>query len=270
MNKLFLSTAKIGATLILIGTLQSCSVFKKKTKLPGIPSENTSVMSPKKSDAKSYLKTAITYTTFEGRSDVSYADENTSQNVELIMKSIKDQKTYLEVRGSMFGLTAVVATALATPDTVKAISKLEGVYYQYSIAEAAQLINAPVDFSQLQQLLVGNPLFIDGKITSFTTEGTIAKIIMTKEGFVQTLFYNTENHQLQQLFLNNDAQQFECSIFFNNYRTLDNGFIFSFERIINFKYQGKASSVEMKFSNAVFQKPVDIKFNIPKTYRQVR
>lgn len=213
------------------------------------------------------LAQAIQYTHWKGKAASNFQGAGMDQDITLTIESIFQKQTYLAASAGMFGLSVQAATALATPDSIKALDKINANYYAYEMDQAAQLINAPIDFEMLQALLVGNPILKNAKVKHWSLEDSVAKIVRTVQDFEETLEYNTQTRHLKRITLLNVHKNFRAIVDFEDYRQALPAKAFAYKRQIVLDYEGQRSRLSLSFTEVNFKDPFEIKFSIPTSYR---
>lgn len=220
-------------------------------------------------DPRILLKKKTHYHFWSGRAEVDYKDPSNTQSVQLQIQSIYQNQTFLSVRAGGFGIYMEAATAWADADSVKAVNKINTEYYVYSFAQASKLLGAPLNFTQLQDLLVGNPLFDEGRIIAYDTLKNGVSLVSEKDGYLQSLFFEKNTMQLKEIKISNEQQQFDASITLSDYKMVDHTALFPHQREIIINWEGRQTVVNMNFIKVDFKTPFSIDFKIPKSYRLV-
>ncbi|GAB3005615.1 DUF4292 domain-containing protein [Niabella terrae] len=208
----------------------------------------------------------IDYETFSGRIAVDYADDKgkgNSFNVKLQMK--KGELVWLSATGP-FGIEG--ARVLITPDSVKIVNRLQREYIATGTDYLKQKMGLPVDFNTLQELLIGNPVFVN------TTNATITKneggyqISSQTEQFrnlLQVLLpgYLPASSQLEDL---DSSQQRAAHLTYGNYIDVE-GQLFSVKRQIDVNYKS-GLHIKMDFESHSFSSPLNTPFSVPSGYKR--
>lgn len=247
--------------------LQSCWIRKPKPK-ENIEHKDTVLVSNLKPEQ--LLKRKIHYYFWSGKVNADYDDGTIAQTVELLVQSVYNSQSFLSARAGSFGITMEVAAGLAEPDSIKAINKLEACYYLYSIDEAQKLIGTPFSFSQLQNLLVGNPLFDTGRIVAFDTLINGINLVSEQDGYIQSLFFEKHTNTLKEIKILHEANNFEATINLSDYRWVDNKVFFPYHREIIIYLGERQTTMILDFTQVDFVNPFKIQFKIPRTYRLIR
>lgn len=262
---------KLGLVFLLLMTMpfcfQSCWIRKQKPK-ENIEQKDTVWVT--KLNPEQLLKQKIHYYFWSGKVNADYDDGNIAQATELLIQSVYNSQSFLSARAGGFGITMEVAAGLADPDSIKAINKLEASYYLYSIDEAQKLIGAPLSFSQLQNLLVGNPLFDTGRIVAFDTLINGINLVSEQDGYLQSLFFEKNTNALKEIKIVNETKQFEATISLSDYRWVDNKVFFPYHREIIIHLGERQTTMILDFTQVDFVNPFKIQFKIPRTYRLIR
>lgn len=145
---------KILFTLTIVTSLAAISC-KSRKHLPkeGFRHFDSAVFSGNAS-SDSLLRKDWTY--FSGRLETDFYSEsqNLSGNISLRMK--KDSILWFSASVSI-GLQ--VAKGIITRDSVKILDLYEKKYYQYTIKELGNMLGAEVSLRELQNIILGNPVF---------------------------------------------------------------------------------------------------------------
>lgn len=216
--------------------------------------------------AAAYLQTHKNYTTFQGSAQANYKSAKDNHDIDINIKSTHKEATFFNVRAGALGLTMEVAAGLAKTDSITIVNRLDRTYYEMDYKTAAKLLHAPLDFKAIQNLFIGRPIIEDGNITQQVFEENMAIITMEKEGFIQTLYYNTESKLLEKLTLQNNAQQFECNIQYTDYKNFSNLYTFPYHQNISIHYQNNLINLDLKFKSIEFNNKVNYDLKIPRSY----
>lgn len=253
------STVRIIKTVFLLGIvitfLASCGGAKHTTE---------TVVNTKKMKPEEYLAQSINYKTFSGKAQMQYSGDGDSQDFTANIRMNKDKDIWASI--TALGGMIEAARAYITPQELKAINRLKRSYYQLSYEEGLSLLQAQVSFEDLQNLIVGNPLMSDNKITSDSETENEVKIVVTKDDIKETLLYDKKTGTLQSIELNSDARAFQCIIKYSAYGPTTGKQPFAYNRILDITNKGKKVQLTMNFNKAELDIPVDVSFSIPSSY----
>ena len=158
---------------------------------------------------------------------------------------------------------------LISPDSVKIIDKLKKVVRLRSVSFLQQEIHLPVDFKALQDLLIGNPVFLDTTNILFYKKEQIGLSLMCIGSlFKNYLTLNPENNTMMHSKLDDTDPMHArtCDLTYGEYEQKDN-IRFSTYRKISVAEKSKLD-IELNFSQYSFNKPLSFSFSIPKNYKR--
>ena len=98
--------------------------------------------------------------------DVDYVGgDGKKENANAILRMYKDSVIWIAVTG-LFGIEGL--RAYITKDSIRIINKLDKIYTGRSVAYVQEVSGLPLNLHSLQELLIGNPVFLDSNIVSYT------------------------------------------------------------------------------------------------------
>jgi hypothetical protein len=163
---------RLSFVIILIGLLASCRSTKKIqtaiTKKDTAQVTHTTV----KTDTTNYIRTVmqsvsanrIDFKTFSAKVNVDYRDaDNRDYNLNAFVRIYKDSLIWISVN-SILGEALRV---YITKDSVKLLDKQNKKYIARGMNYIQSITSLPFDFQTLQDVIVGNPAFIDSNIVSY-------------------------------------------------------------------------------------------------------
>ena len=213
------------------------------------------------------IRNKIDFTSFSAKAKVEYTANGNSNDATAYVKLLKDSVLWLSLRGPL-GIEGV--RVLITKDSVKVINYLENNVQLRDINYLEEVASLPFDFATLQDLLIGNSVFIDSNITSISNLDD-NKLQVTMEGYIfnhVATFTGTDYRLLESRLSDSDpVQPRTCSIVYSNY---DNGagVPFSTGRHINFT--GKSNvELNLEYKSYTFNQAVSFPFNIPDDYKRL-
>lgn len=243
--------------------ISSCRTPAKTVSTPTEPAPFT-----KSFQAQDYLNSLIQYQTFSSKANINIRTANDNQSLSTNIKMRKNKDIWSSVQA--LGGLMEVARGYITTDSLKAIVRIGKKAYQLSYEEGLQLLQADIEFSALQNLIIGNPLIEGGKIIKSYEDSLLFNIDIQKGDYYQTLSYDKSTHLLQTLVLKAPKKSFECKVNYKNYKPLAMKEAFAHSQSIQIINKGEAIFVEMNFSNVQLNTPLEMQFSIPSSYTIVR
>jgi len=234
----------------------ACKTVSKTTSQP--------IQATKTFTTEEYLANQIDFKSFTGKTDLNIINKDGNQKVNANIKMRKGKDIWSSVL--VLGGMVEVARAYITPDSLQAIVRIGKKSYNLSYEEGLKLIQAQVEFPVLQNLIIGNPLMDDGKISDSRIKDSLMVITMGKDDFTQVLSYQVSTHLLQKTELSSAKKNFKCTILYSNYKPLALKEPFAFTRNLEIDNNGTIIKIDMNFEKAEINTPVEINFSIPNNY----
>jgi hypothetical protein len=268
---LFLVVASITMSCRPTKKVQSIqtAITKKDTAQVVIVKENPVVDSVAivKDILKRITQQKIDFKTFNAKIKVEYNGQEESQNVTAYLSIVKDSIIYVQIKGflGIVGLQAKI-----TKDSVTIVSKIpDHKYVQYrTIFYLQEVTQVPFNFTTLQDVLIGNPVFLDSNIVSYKAlNNNQMLVLMIGNVFKHLITFDKENLLVIHSKLDDvDIQRNRtCDITLSKYNTVGN-FQFSTFRNISVAEKSKLD-VNMEFKEYSFNEMLKYGFTVPKNYK---
>jgi hypothetical protein len=209
---------------------------------------------------------SIDFTTFSAKIDVDYADvEGKKYNVNAHLRMYKDSVIWVSIT-AIFGIEGL--RALITPDSVKILDKQNNTYTARSVSYLQEVTALPLNMSSLQQLLIGNPVFLDSNnIVSYNqTEQTIS--MLSAGSFFTNLFTIDRSNRFIQSSKLNDVDELRnrtCYLYYSAYED-KKGVNFPTKRRITVTEKGNLD-IKLDFKQYAFNETLSFPFSVPKKYK---
>lgn len=213
-----------------------------------------------------YISQQVHYKTFSGKAQMEYTSGDNSQQFSANIRMNKGKDVWASVIA--LGGLLEAARAYITPQELKAINKLERKYYRLAYTEGLALLQAEVSFDDLQNLIIGNPLMTGSKIEKSEETETQMTIYVSQDDLHEALVYDKKTGTLRQIDLSAPARGFSCRIQYNGYAPTTGKQPFAFKRAINITNKGKNIKLDMNFTKADLDMPVEMPFTIPSGYEK--
>ncbi len=249
------------ASVIMLTLGQACSSTKKVTTV-------TEPVKPENQEKKpeDYLAQTIAWSSFSGKADMHFENKDQNQDFTGNLRMHKGKDIWASVIA--LGI-AEVARASITPDSLRAMIRIGKKAYALSYQEGLELIQAQVEFPVLQNLFVGDPLINNVPVKSAINQDSLITITVVKDDFTEVLTYNKKTSTLQELQLNSDRRDFKCNIRYEKYGPITGRQPFAFNRYVVISNKGEEVKLNMEFSKAELDVPVETNFSIPDSYQRM-
>ncbi len=212
----------------------------------------------------SILGQRINYTTFSGKLDVEYTDdEGKTYDVNAHIRMYKDSAIWISVT-AILGIEGL--RAYITKDSVKLLDKQKKVYTARSLSYLQEVTALPLDLSSLQDLLIGNPVFLDPHIVSYSrTQGSIS--LLSIGSFFKNLITIQDDSKWVLSSKLDDMEGTRNRTCYLSYSDYENkkGVNFSRQRSIHVA-ESKKLDVKLNYRQYDFNETLSFPFNIPKNY----
>src|SRR5262249_49197021 len=115
---------------------------------------------------ESIRKNRIDFTTFSAKIDEEYEDaDGNKYDVNVHLRMDKESVIWVSIT-ALLGIEGL--RAYITPDSVKILDKQNKVYIARSVSYLQEVTELPLDLHTLQELIIGNPVFFDENILSYS------------------------------------------------------------------------------------------------------
>ena len=217
-------------------------------------------------------KNRIDFESFSGKVKVDFEGSDGKKNdFNAFIRLRKDSVLWVSVN-ALLGIEAF--RVLITPDSVKVLNKLDKVVQLRSVSYLKEITKLPLTFKELQDLIVGNPIYFDSSITSYKQDNNAISVLYIGEVFKHLLTVNPENKVVQHSKLDDvdPVRARTADISYGDHEIRD-GKPFSTFRKITVSEKSKLD-IEMKFKQFDFislsiskKNPGNFPFGIPKNYK---
>lgn len=262
--------------LLAAGLLTACRSTKKIQ--AAIAKKDTvatvQVITPTESDSarrvrqvfRSLDSSRIDFQTFSAKVGVDYRDAGGKRyDLNANMRMVRDSAVWISVN-AILGIEAM--RMLITKDSVKLLDKQQKVYTARRIDYLQEVTALPLDLRTVQDLLIGNAVFVDSNVVAFSYSGT--SITMTTLGrWFKTLLTLGSNDWLIQRIKLDDADithSRTAELGYSDYEAR-NGIRFATKRSINV-VEKKKLDIALDFKQYSFNEEVSFPFSVPRNFRQ--
>lgn len=212
----------------------------------------------------------IVYSTFSGIMHVHYEGSNGADNeVNAMVRIKRDSIIWIEIYAKAGPMTIKAFQILITPDSVKILDRLKKVVRLRSVSYLRDQVNLPVDFGTIQDILIGNPIFLDTtNILYYRTEPRGYSIFSGGRLFTNFLTLNPDNTLNHSKLDDTDPMRARtCDITYGDY-DYSGPRPFSTYRKISVAEKGKVD-IEIGINKHYkFNEVLSYPFSIPKNYKR--
>jgi hypothetical protein len=259
--------------IIIFTATQSCRTTKQINK--AIAPKDSTVVLPNTSAADSIRiinetmlrlnSHYINYKTFNAKIKVEYEDAKGKQpDISAVVRIIKDSAIWMSLSATIFNVE--VYRLLITKDSVILMNTREKEVQYRSLDYLQDVTQIPFDYKTLQDLLIGNPVFLDSTVVSFkkveekilvATLGIFFKNLLTLSADKNLLLHS----KLDDVDLTRNRT---ADITYSEYEN-KTGFDFSTFREITVSEKNKVD-IRLNYKQYEFNKELSVNFKVPKNY----
>lgn len=205
------------------------------------------------------------FETFSAKVKVAFQGGDGKRNdFNAFIRLQKDSVLWVSIN-ALLGIEAF--RVLITPDSVKVLDKMDRTLQLRSVNYLQEITKLPFSFKELQDLIVGNPVYFDNQVVSYKREGVSVSILNIGPIFKHLLTLDSSEYKILHSKLDdvNAISARTADITYGEYENI-NGTLFSTYRRITISEKSKLD-IEMKFKQYGFNEPLNFPFNIPKNYK---
>lgn len=210
-------------------------------------------------------KNRIDFKTLSAKIDVDYrGGDDKHYDVNATLRMYKDSLIWVSVN-AVLGIEAI--RMLINRDSVFLLDKLNKTYLTRSIDYLQEVSGLPLTLSTLQNLLVGNPVFVDS-IVSYSNDNNVVALLSIGKTFKNLITINSNDNVLVHSKLDDldIARSRTADLSYDDYDK-KKGRSFSSKRRIAVAEKNKLD-ISLHFKQYDFNDDVNFPFSIPKNYKQ--
>ena len=261
--------------LVLIGLLASCRSTKKiQTAITKKDSVTVSAPGASKNDTIQMIRAALSrmdsnridFRTFSAKVNVDYTGgDGKKYDVNANVRMYKDSAIWIAVN-ALLGIDAL--RLFVTKDSVKLLDKLNKTYTARSVDYLQEVTALPLNLYNLQDLIIGNPVFLDSNIVSYSTSNNQIILLSLGRLFKNLLTLDEANKTLLHSKLDDTdpARNRTADLTYSDYES-KRGLPFSTKRRIVVAEKNRLD-IKLDFKQYDFNQDVSFPFSIPKNYER--
>ncbi|MEO8532196.1 MAG: DUF4292 domain-containing protein [Flavobacterium sp.] len=248
--------------------LVSVFMISCKSKAVAVQNNTTEIVETKtdKKAIDKHYDNKLDFKTLYIKSSARYVDEKQSQNVSAEIKIEKDKQILVSVR--FLGIT--MAKALITPTTVSYYEKINSTYYEGDFTSLSKWLGTELDYSKVQNLLVGEALddLRKGKYTQAIVENLYRLEDEKETKIKKTFFLEPEKYLLQKEQISQPSENRMLEIRYSDNKTFDQGTIPTAIEINAIQPKGK-TDINLNYNNITFNEELSFPYSVPSGYKKV-
>ena len=210
-------------------------------------------------------KKKIDFSTFNAKIKVDYEGQEVSQHVTAYVSVKKDSVILIQIKG-LLGIVGMQVKV--TKDSVVLVNKVDKWIEKRAINYLQDAIQIPFDFYTLQDLIIGNPIFLNSNIVSYKAlpneflvliNGTIFKNLLS----LDKTDFKVLHSKLDDLDVMRNRT---CDITYSDFFAVNN-YQFAITRRISVAEKSKLD-ITLEYKDFTFNEPLKYNFYLPKNYKK--
>ncbi len=263
------------AFLTLLVLTYSCKTTKKNINKV-IAKKDTVVTTPKsgadsieaiKNVVKKFNTHYIDFKTFNAKIKVDFEDSKGKQpDITANVRIIKDSAIWISLTATF--LNVEVFRIYVNKDSVILLNKQQKEVQYRSLDYLQEVTQIPFDYKTLQDLLVGNPVFMDSNIVALKKTNDAVLLSVVGKYFKNLLTLTNDEYVLMHSKLDDVdfTRNRTADITYADYQN-KNGINFSTYREITISEKNRLD-IRMNYKSFDFNKELSVSFSVPKNYKR--
>jgi outer membrane biogenesis lipoprotein LolB len=261
--------------IAIIGILTSCRSSRTLGKAVAKKDTTTREVVPitAKTDTQQLIQTTlqevqknhIDFTTFSAKVSVDYkSGDGKDYDVNASLKMYKDSAIWISVN-AILGIEAM--RLLVTKDSVRLLVKLDQkTYTARSVSYLQEVTSLPLDLYTLQDLLLGNPVYLDSNIIRYSSSSNVITLVSLGQFFKNLITLNANDKTTihSKLDDTDPTRSRTADLSYSEYES-KKGPLFSTKRQIVVSEKTRVD-IKLHFKNYTFNEEVSFPFSVPKNY----
>ena len=206
----------------------------------------------------------VQYTTFNAKLNIDYkSDDGKKYDVNASVRMFRDSAIWISAN-AILGIEAM--RVLITRDSVKLLDKLNKIYTARSVDFLQDVTSLPLDLYTLQDLIIGNAIFVDSEVVRFTANTNTLSFLTIGQWFKNLITLDASTYSLLHSKLDdvNIARNRTADLSYTDYEN-KKGFLFSTKRRISVK-EKTGLEIKLDFKQYEINENLSFPFSIPKNY----
>ena len=207
----------------------------------------------------------IDFNTFNAKIKVTYESAEKSDTYTVYLSMKKDSVILIQIKGSFLGIPALGLEAKIKKDSIVVVQLVGDKYVMNrSISYLQEVIEIPFDFSTLQDLLIGNPIFLDSNLVSYKASANQLTVMMVGDVFKHLVTLDNTDYKVMHSKLDDvDIQRNRTGdIIFGSYLPMG-PYRFATYRSISIAEKSKLN-IYLDFKEFALNEPLKYNFEVPK------
>lgn len=241
--------------IVLIALLSTaCNTTKKAPTVPDIDPNSP------EGYLQAIIRNQVQAEWLEGSARLTYDDGSTAVGATATIKMQKDKAIWMSVK--KFGFE--IGRAMITPDSVFVINRMNSEYAAEPLSYIEKQYNLPADLTMLQQILLGNPVFMSTDAPKAAVDGTTLRWSASANGTDNQYWFALPDYLMDRMEVKQPQDNRSIVIQLSDYKDAGANRLFAYLRkiVVESRETGKAN-VDIEFTKVEINVPTNISFSVP-------
>ena len=263
--------------VLIICSLASCRAGRHAKTIAEIPKTDTTanlidsnktIIEDSSAFAKNILKEILSknfsYQSFYAKIKINFDDGMQNLNATLYIHLLKDSLIWVSITGP---LNIEVSRILITKDSIKVMDKFEKIALLRGIDYLQDVTGLPVNFVAMEEMITGQPLFMDTTLESFSANGPNIVLNTKYKNILNAAEADTSSHNIIKYLLvdANNPPLRSCTINNSNFANSDSVNIPQQRNIII--HGDNTISINLEYKEFYWNENLSYVFKIPENYQ---
>ena len=243
------------------------AVSKKDTTVISInPASNNDSLQGARNVLSTIEKKRIHFTTFSAKIKVEYEDSKGKQpDFNAFIRLYTDSVLWISINATFLSIEAF--RILITKDSIVIVNKLDKIVEYHPFNYIEEITHIPLTFSTLQDIIIGNPIYIGDSIVSYKQAGNHLLIATIGKFFKNLITVSADNNLTERSKLDdlNVSQNRTADITYTDYEKSGN-MNFATGREITVAEKTKVD-INLSYKQYEFNKELSFHFVVPPNYK---
>ena len=215
---------------------------------------------------KSLDKNRINFTTFSAKIKVQYEDKNGKQpDFNAFVRLYKDSVLWISINATFLSIEAF--RILITKDSVIILNKLTKQVEYHPFKYIENIASIPLNFSVLQDIVIGNPIYTGDSIVAFRQTENHFLIGTVGQFFKNLVTISADNNLIERSKLDDIdiGQNRTADLSYGDYEK-NGDFYFATYREITIAEKTKVD-ISLSYKQYEFNKELSFPFSVPRNYK---
>ncbi|MEO7445852.1 MAG: DUF4292 domain-containing protein [Ferruginibacter sp.] len=213
-----------------------------------------------------FNKNKIDFSTFSAKIDVDAEDNKGKKpGVSATLRMIKDSAIWISISATFLNIE--VYRVFINRDSIVVMNKTDKTVAYKSIGYLQEVTNIPLSFIDLQNLLIGNAIFVDGETVSLLSNDNLITLLFLSSGYTNYLTLGINDYSLVKSVIKENVAggKRSAELEFSDF-VMANNLKFSTKRRILARDENTLD-IHLNFRQFEFNKQLSVAFSVPKNYK---